>query len=671
MCFKACSLTDCIDNWKNIGAPSQVLEWIVHGVPLTFVDSSPAFHLDNHKFTPAHTKFVDEELSRLLTSGAIAGSTTRPKCVSPLGVVPKKKNKLRLILDLRQLNSHCVVPKFRYEDISTALELVEPCDSFVTADLKNGFHHLSLRKCDQTYFGFCWKQKYYVWRVPPFGWKGSPFYFHKTVRVAITYLRGQGLRITSYVDDFLLLSDSSKINKDKDLFLTTLSSLGWQLNIEKCKLTPAYKAEYIGFVLDTTSQDGIPRLKVPYTRIRKVRKDMTRLLQSGYVSARRLAVVLGQCVSMARAILPAKLMLRNAYSLLAKRRDWDSKSLIVDPATRKDLRWWIDSLKTWNGIVLKHRPQATQISTDASGSGWGGHLHDLRLSAHGHWDHTMKQRASNYREIMAVYLSLRSFAPYIKGNAVTVLSDNVTTTAYLNHMGGPRHCMSLVAKAVWALAHKLDISLAVRYLPGKDNVIADTLSRLCDPYEWRLHPRVFNRINKAFGPHSIDRFASLQSTQLPRYNAVCHDPAAEAVDALAQDWSQDINYVNPPWRLLPRVLQLIKDQQATATVIAPRWPSQPWYHILQSMLVAIPIKVPNTHQAIHRLSGLPEPLKNRKWRIFAWKVCGKLDSSRKVAHQGWQRRCHSAGQSQPELLTTDSFNALRNFVSNEAAHFLQ
>ena len=47
----------------------------------------------------------------------------KPTCVSPLSCVPKKNSKFRLITDLRQLNSHCCVPKFRNDDIRQAVNL--------------------------------------------------------------------------------------------------------------------------------------------------------------------------------------------------------------------------------------------------------------------------------------------------------------------------------------------------------------------------------------------------------------------------------------------------------------------------------------------------------------------------------------------------------------------
>ena len=483
----------------------------------------------------------------------------------------------------------------------------------------------------------------------------------------ISYLRQKGLRITSFVGDFLLLGSSELISSHSDIFLECLHNLGWNLNLKKCSLTPASTIEYIGFTLDTTQ--GTPCLRVPHSKIRKVRKDLRRLLGMAQFSARHLAVCLGQCVSMARAIFPAKLLLRNAYRLLATRKDWDSKTLVSDPATRKDLLWWIHSLENWNGIVLKSRPNALQISTDASGSGWGAHLHNLNLDACGQWDWSMKERCSNYREIMAVYLGLKSFAPHIQGCAVTVLSDNVTATAYLNHMGGPRRSMSQVAKAVWALAHQLDISLTVRYLAGKDNVVADRLSRRSDPYEWQLHPHLFRHIDRVFGPHTVDRFASLQSAQLQRYNSALYDPAAEAVDALSQDWTGEMNFVNPPFRLLPKVLRLISNQQVCATVIAPYWPSQTWFRTLLQMSQAPPLRIPNTRRSIRRLSGPPEPLKNHRWKIYAWKLCGKQGYNKMDFPPELQTSCRFVGQTLHDRHTIDSYNVLQSFVQKEALIF--
>jgi hypothetical protein len=62
--------------------------------------------------------------------------------------------------------------------------------------------------------------------------------------------------------------------------------------------------------------------------------------------------------------------------------------------------------------------------------------------------------------------------------------------------------------------------------------LADSLSRELDRDDWRLNPRIFDYLQTALGPHSIDRFATMENTQLPRFNAKWRDPKFEDVDCL-------------------------------------------------------------------------------------------------------------------------------------------
>ena len=97
------------------------------------------------------------------------------------------------------------------------------------------------------------------------------------------------------------------------------------------------------------------------------------------------------------------------------------------------------------------------------------------------------------------------------------------------------------------------------------------------------------------------------------------------VDALSQkDWTLENNFVNPPIRLLDKVLDVIQQQKAHATVIAPWWPAQTWFKDLHKMSVSPPIRV--FKRAIIPLNpAIPEPLRNRRWKLFAWRVCGITD----------------------------------------------
>jgi hypothetical protein len=45
------------------------------------------------------------------------------------------------------------------------------------------------------------------------------------------------------------------------------------------------------------------------------------------------------------------------------------------------------------------------------------------------------------------------------------------------------------------------------------------LSRELDIEDWQLSPKIFSLLHDRWGPHSIDRFASMLNTQLPCFNA--------------------------------------------------------------------------------------------------------------------------------------------------------
>jgi hypothetical protein len=77
-----------------------MLPWI-QGPPL-----GPHYR-ENHPSAFKYPQFVSEAVASLVITGAAMRVSERPFIISPLGVVPKGIDKLRLILDLRYVNSFC------------------------------------------------------------------------------------------------------------------------------------------------------------------------------------------------------------------------------------------------------------------------------------------------------------------------------------------------------------------------------------------------------------------------------------------------------------------------------------------------------------------------------------------------------------------------------------
>jgi hypothetical protein len=615
-----------VEKWKQIGASGTVIDWVEHGVLLPFFQLPRPTELPNRKFSAKQAFFLDGELKNLVKNCVIKKCSQKPFVVSPLNVVPKKgKNQWRLIIDLREINSHIEPPKFANENIQVISSIVNENDLFVTLDLKDGFYHVPVAEEHQTYLGFQWKKQYYCWKRLPFGLNASPYFFAKTLKPVLTYVRSHGLRTALYVDDWFLAAQPNNIEDHKTFLISILESLGWTINYKKSSLNPEPSKTWIGYIISSCNQTcdntrSDPVICIPPDRIRKVRRDIVRALRKNWVQAKALARIAGQCVSLAQVILPAKLLLRNVYRVLASKKTWYDMLTLTTPA-REDLKWWLNALNNWNNRSLRKRPVEVQICTDASSSGWGAWLQDRQAA--GFWNKRLRDMPSNYRELTAVLMALHSFMTVLKGKSVQIMSDNISTVAYLNHLGGAVQELSDMAKAIWSLAFHNGILISARYLAGKRNVLADRLSRLNLTHEWRLHTKLFKWIDNIWGPHTVDRFATLTNTQLPRYNSRFYDPKSEAVDALAQqNWAAENNYANPPFRLISQVVELIKRQKATATLITPSWPGQVWFQTLKTMSVAKPIVLLTNHRTMWSAGPIPEPLKNPKWKLTVWRVSG-------------------------------------------------
>ena len=213
--------------WHGIGASSTVIDWIKHGVGLPFKCSPPPqnIHCVNRKLNENQVAFVDSEVQNLLHNNVIE-KCEYPYFVSPINAVPKKgKNKWRLIVDLRQLNQYIDPPKFTNEGVKEVQDLIESNDNIITVDLKYGFYHIPLASEFRKYVCFQWRGVCYQWRKICFGLNVSPYYFAKIIRPVLSYLRSQGLRLSVFVDDWILLSSPKSIECHKNMLLETLDQV--------------------------------------------------------------------------------------------------------------------------------------------------------------------------------------------------------------------------------------------------------------------------------------------------------------------------------------------------------------------------------------------------------------------------------------------------------------
>lgn len=143
-------------------------------------------------------------------------------------------------------------------------------------------------------------------------------------------------------------------------------------------------------------------------------------------------------------------------------------------------------------------------------------------------------------------------------------------------MGGT-HSRKLcdLALEMWEWCINRALSLHAEHLPGKYNVVADFESRhQNDCSDWQLNTQIFRRLYQAYSPLTVDLFASFKNAQLEIFFSWRPDPHAVAVDALSQPWSTHRPYLFPPFSLIGRCLQKLREEAVGfALMIAPVWRS--------------------------------------------------------------------------------------------------
>ena len=88
----------------------------------------------------------------------------------------------------------------------------------------------------------------------------------------------------------------------------------------------------------------------------------------------------------------------------------------------------------------------------------------------------------------------------------------------------------------------------------------------------------------------MDLFASHLNCKLKPFCAFQPDPLAHTIDAFTLNWQGFLCYAFPPFCLLGRVMQKIIQDQAEVIVVAPYWPTKPWFTMFKRMLTSEPLR---------------------------------------------------------------------------------
>ena len=186
----------------------------------------------------------------------------------------------------------------------------------------------------------------------------------------------------------------------------------------------------------------------------------------------------------------------------------------------------------------------------------------------------------------------------------------------------PSLCMEVWEILTWCQTRK--ILLKTRHIPGKFNVIADNLSRPNRTLqtEWSICPTVLGQIFSTWGKPMSDLFATRFNNKLPMFVSPVPDHRAWAVDAFSLEWKRLFAYVFLPFRMIPQVLNKIRNVDCTIILIAPVWPQRSWFNNLLELVTASPIQLPCKEDLLSQAQGTVFHPNIEMLRLHAWRLSG-------------------------------------------------
>ena len=400
---------------------------------------------------------VRDEIDRMEKLGILKKVEEPTAWVSSLVVVEKHKTgKLRLCLDPRHLNKAIQREHFQLPTIEDIATRLTGAKVFSTLDANHGYWQIPLDPASQRLTTFNTPFGRYCYTRMPFGVKSAQEIFQKRMVQHFGDLPG----VKTDIDDILVWGATKEehnqrlkavIQRCKDIHMT--------LNKEKCSFGSS-KVVYLGHIIsaegispDPEKVKAIDQMPPPEDK-----KGVERLLGLlNYVA--KFIPDLSSITQPIRELLKKEVMFH-----------WDHEQETAFQLIKK-------RMTSAPVLAFYDVKKAVTVSCDASNFGLGAVLlqgnKPIAYASRALTD-TEKRYAQIEKELLAVVYALEKFNQYVYGKTVQVESDHkpLESITKKSLCQAPPRLQRMLLRL-----QKYDFIL--NYKPGKEMVIADTLSRPC------------------------------------------------------------------------------------------------------------------------------------------------------------------------------------------------
>ena len=407
-----------------------------------------------------------KQLNEMLEAGIITRSNSSWSCpmllVKKKRTDPSKPQTFRLALDLRLLNAIIIPSSYPLPKIQNLLTNLSKHKYFTTLDLPSAYWQISLPENLQDKVSFTTPWGVFTYRRLVFGLRTASATFQHCIDSVIQ--QAQIESCYAYQDDIVVGADSfqemyDKLSKLLDAFIKN----NLTLNPEKCTFFHN-KIDFLGFHVE---DHKVLPINSNIKKITAFARPKTKKQVKGFI---------GLC-SFYRSLIPAFAQLVSPLIQLTKPKVKFTWQDIHEEAFQQ-----LQSIFFQKPMLnLPNWDKKFYINTDASKTAIAAALmqkQDNELLPISYFSKVLSDAEKKYPpiklELYALYKAITSFKYYLFGRHFYVLSDAKALDKY-KRSSSPT---DIITRWLMELS---EFSFSFIHVPGKENVLADYLSRSAEP----------------------------------------------------------------------------------------------------------------------------------------------------------------------------------------------
>lgn len=405
-----------------------------------------------YRYGPTQKDEIERQIHQMLRTGIIQPSQS--PFAAPVVLVHKKDGSWRFCVDYRRLNEETVKNKFPIPLIEDLLNELHGASFFSRLDLRAGYHQIRMHPPDSHKTAFRTHEGLYEFLVMPFDLTNAPATFQGLMNsIFHPFLRKF---ILVFFDDILVYSsDWDSHLSHLHQTLTLLRDHTLFAKASKC-IFAASQVAYLGHLISARGVEADPQ------KLAAISSWPTP------TSVKALRSFLGLTGYYRRFIQHYGTICQPLTALLQKNKvfHWSPEAAAAYDKLKT-------ALTTPPVLALPNFDEEFIIEADASGSGIGAVLkqggHPLAFVSKAL--SPRKQTLSAYeRELIALIFAVQQWRSYLVGRSFTIRTDHLPLKHLLEQKSVSPEQLRWLNK-LWGLSYTIE------YRKGRNNVVADALSR--------------------------------------------------------------------------------------------------------------------------------------------------------------------------------------------------